>query len=223
MPPFANVPSRVGNLAALQRGDKVIVQFSVPTLTTEGQPLKPPVTLELRIGDRHPAAPAVNNGIARYEIPAVEWTGKDVTIAARVVGSNGKDSGWSTPYTVSVVPPPDVPHDIVAASAAAGVRLTWQAKGEHFHVLRLGGKETGYSLAAADVTQNEWVDSAAEFGQPYSYLVQTFVPLPGGKEAQSDLPEAKSITPEAPAPGVPTGLRAVPAATSIEAITQIMA
>jgi hypothetical protein len=216
MPPFANVPSRVGNLAALQRGDKVIVQFSVPTLTTEGQPLKPPVTLELRIGDRHPPAPAVNNGIARYEIPSAEWTGKDVTIAARVVGSNGKDSGWCAPYTVSVVPPPDVPHDIVAVSAAAGVRLTWQAKGEHFHVLRLGGKETGYSLAAADVTQHEWVDSTAEFGQPYSYLVQTFVPLPGGKEAQSDLPEAKSITPEAPAPGVPSGLRAVPAATSIE-------
>ena len=216
MPPLANVPYPATNLAAVQRGDKIVVQFTVPTLTTEGQPLKPPVTLDLRIGDRHPAAPAVSNGIARYEIPAAEWTGKDVAIAARIVGSNGKASGWSAPYVVSVVPPPDVPHNIAAISAPTGVRLTWQANGAHFHVLRLAAKETGYSLVSPDVTQHEWLDSTVEFGQPYSYLIQTFVPLPGGKEAQSDLPEAKTITPEAPLPGVPVGLRAVPAASSIE-------
>jgi hypothetical protein len=216
MLPYANVPSPVGNLAAVQRGDKIIVQFTVPALTTEGQPLKPPVTLDLRIGDRHPAAPAIANGIARYEIPSAEWIGKDVAITARVMGANGKESGWSAPLTVSVVPPPDVPHDIAAASTAVGVRLAWQAKGGHFHILRLAGKDAGYSLAAADVTSHEWVDSTVEFGKPYSYLVQTFVPLSGGKEAQSDLPEAKSITPEAPPPGVPVGLRAVPAETSIE-------
>jgi hypothetical protein len=94
--------------------------------------------------------------------------------------------------------------------------LTWQASGAHFHVLRLAGTESGYSLIAADVTRPEWVDSTAEFGKPYTYLVQTFVPLPGGREAQSDLPEATSITPEAPLPGVPTGMRAVTAASSIE-------
>ena len=216
LPPFANVPSPVGNLAAVQRGDKIIVQFAVPTVTTEGQPLKPPVTLELRIGDRRPTPAAVANGIARYEVPSAEWTGQDVVITARVVGSNGKASIRSAPFTVPVVPPPDVPRKIAAESAAGGVRLTWQAKGAHFHILRLAGKETGYSLIAADVVQAEWVDATAEFGKPYSYLVQTFVPLPGGREAQSDLPDATSIIPEAPPPGVSTGLRAVPAASSIE-------
>jgi hypothetical protein len=218
LPPFANIPSPVANLNAVQRGDKLIVQFPVPTLTTEGQPLEPPVTPELRIGDHPPAAPAVTvkDGFARYEIPSTGWIGKDAVITARVVGSNGKDSGWSAPITVSVVAPPDVPHDIRAESTAGGVRLTWQSSGAHFHILRRSGKETAYSLAAADVTQHEWLDSTAEFGTPYSYLVQTFVPLPGGKEAQSDLPEATSLTPEAPPPGVPTGLRALPASVSIE-------
>jgi len=45
----------VANLAAVQRGDKIVAQFTVPTLTTEGQPLKPPVTLDLRIGERRSA------------------------------------------------------------------------------------------------------------------------------------------------------------------------
>jgi hypothetical protein len=206
----------VGNLSAVQRGDTIIAQFTIPSLTTEGQPIKPPVTLDLRIGDRRFTPAAVTGGIARYEIPSKDWTGTEAGITARAVGANGKASVWSTPFLVTVVAAPDVPHDIAAESNAKGVRLTWQAKGAHFHVLRQAGKETGYTLIAADVAQTEWVDATAEFGKPYSYLVQTFVPLPGGREAESDLPEARSITPEAPLPGVPAGLRAVAGATSIE-------
>lgn len=215
-PPFANVPSPVGNLAAVQRGGKIIVQFTVPKVTTDGQPLKPPVTLELRIGDQRPMGPVLKDEIARYEIPSAEWTGKDVAIMARVAGANGKESNWSAPYTLPVVPPPDAPHDIAVESVTGGVRLTWQSKGEHFHILRQADAETGYTLMAVDVTQHEWVDSTAVYGKSYSYLVQTFVPLPGGKEAQSDLPDPKSISPEMPPPAVPTGLRALPAAASVE-------
>lgn len=34
--PLANVPSRVIDLAAVQRDSRIIVQFTVPRLTTEG-------------------------------------------------------------------------------------------------------------------------------------------------------------------------------------------
>ncbi len=216
MPPFANVPAPVSNLAAVQRGDKLIVQFTVPTLTTEAQPIKPPVTLELHIGDRHFTPVAVTGGIARYEIPSKDWAGTEVGITARAMGANRKASVWCAPFKVLVVAAPDVPHNIAAESTAKGVRLTWQAKGGHFHVLRQAAQESGFTVVGADVAQTEWVDATANFGKPYSYLVQTFVPLPGGREAQSDLPEALSVTPEAPLPGVPAGLRAVPGAVSIE-------
>ena len=216
MPPFANVPAPVSNLAAVQRGDKIVAQFTVPTLTTEAQPIKPPVTLELHIGDRRFTPVAVTGGNARYEIPSKDWAGTEVGITARAVGANGKASNWCTPFRVAVVAAPDVPHNVAAESTAKGVRLTWQAKGGHFHVLRQAAKETGFTVVGADVTQPEWVDATAEFGKTYSYLVQTFVPLPGGREAESDLPEALSVTPEAPLPGVPAGLRAVAGAASIE-------
>ena len=217
LPPLANVPAPVSNLDAVQRGGKIVVQFAVPSLTTEGQPLKPPLTLDLRIGGQPSTAAAVMSGAtARYEVASAEWTAKDAVITARVVGSNGKASAWSAPLTVPVLPPPGVPAGIAAESVAGGVRLTWQADGGHFHILRQAGKEAGYALAAADVTAREWVDSTAEAGKLYAYLVQTFVPLPGGREAQSDLPEAVSITPQAPLPGPPTGMRAVASAASVE-------
>jgi len=219
MPPLANVPAPVSNLAALQRGGKIVVQLTIPALTTEGHPIKPPLVVDLRIGGEPSRAPAVVTGAnARYEIPAAAWTGKDAVFTARAVGSNGKASAWSAPVTVPVLPAPPVTSAIAAASVPAGVKLTWLAAGAHFHVLRQTGsdKDAAYALAAADVTAREWLDSSVEFGKPYTYLVQTFVPLPGGGEAQSDLPEPVSITPVAPLPGVPTGMRAVASSASVE-------
>src|SRR5450631_1112639 len=89
LPPLANVPPRVKDLAAIQRGGQIIVQFSVPDKTTEGHPIPPPVKLDLRAGPadqfeenrwaagaRKISSNGAVGGIARYEIPAAEWTGK---------------------------------------------------------------------------------------------------------------------------------------------------
>jgi hypothetical protein len=69
---------------------------------------------------------------------------------------------------------------------------------------------------APDVTRPEWTDTSIQFGTPYRYIVQTFVPQGPNREAQSDLSEPYSITPEPAAPAAPTGLRAVPAPNSVE-------
>ena len=50
LPPLANVPSPVSDLAAIQRGGRIIVQFTVPVTTTEGHPIPPPLQLDLRAG-----------------------------------------------------------------------------------------------------------------------------------------------------------------------------
>jgi hypothetical protein len=216
MPPLINVPNKVSSLAAVQRGDKLVVQFGVPVRTTENEPLKPPVRLELRIGDKHPEAPQVKDGIARYEIPVSDLAGKSVLVEVRVVGSNGKDSGWST-LSVPVVKAVEMPHDIMAESAAAGVRLTWKGEGQHFRVFRSADeKDAAYTQMAGDVTAHEYADASAEFGKTYRYLVQSFEPAGGGHIAESELPGAVTVTPVAPLPGVPAGLRAIAGTASIE-------
>ena len=48
--PLANVPARILDLAALQRGNTIVAQFTIPTTTTEHITIKEPLNLDLRIG-----------------------------------------------------------------------------------------------------------------------------------------------------------------------------
>ncbi|MGP8243116.1 MAG: fibronectin type III domain-containing protein [Bryobacteraceae bacterium] len=229
VPPLANIPARVHDLAAIQRGAKIIAHFLIPQLTTEGVAIQSPVTFDFRAGEgnapfdlavwashaRKFGPPVQQDGLATYEIPCTDWTGKEVILGVRVIGANGKDVGWSNLVVVQVVAPPDKPSNLKAETADGGVRLAWQARGGHFRVLRSSANPPSYETVAT-VTAPEWLDTHVEFGTLYSYLVQTFEPLGNGKEAQSDLSEAVRITPEAPAPPAPQGLRAVPTPQSIE-------
>ncbi|HWD00278.1 MAG TPA: hypothetical protein VG456_26150 [Candidatus Sulfopaludibacter sp.] len=228
-PPLANIPSTVTDLSARQRGATVIAHFTVPTTTTEHMPIKDQLALDLRVGvwpegasveawaagARKIAPPKVEHGLATYQIPVADWVGKEVVLAARTAGENGKEASWSNYVVLPVVAAPQQPQDLRAEPVASGVRLTWHAAGQHFRILRKAGDEAQYSVVAADVAQQEWTDTQTTPGTAYSYLVQTIVPLGSGKEAESELSEVK-ITASAPPPSAPANLVAVPAPNSIE-------
>jgi hypothetical protein len=228
LPPLANVPSRIADLAAIQRGGRIIAQFTVPLLTTERRPIPQPLRLDLRAGTadhfaedewagraRQIPPGTIAHGIARYEIPSAEWTGKDLILAVHTVAGNGKAAGWSNFVVVSVVPPPDRPTALTPTATPDGVRLTWQARGADFRVFR---KTEGVDFVPlADAQKPEWIDAGAEFGQPYTYMVQTIVKLDNHKEAESDLSEEAAITPrDIFPPAAPAGVRPSPAPNSIE-------
>ncbi|MBV8903566.1 MAG: hypothetical protein JOZ22_08025, partial [Acidobacteriia bacterium] len=102
-PPLANVPSRVTAVAAMQRGSLLVVEVTPPQLTTEGFPIKPPPSLDVRAGVApEPFSESAWSASARklmpvepreYEVPVSEWAGKELTIGVRAIGANGKDSG----------------------------------------------------------------------------------------------------------------------------------
>ena len=229
-PPLANVPSPVRDLGAIQRGNKIIAQFTIPVETTEKMTIQEPLTLDLRIGTGvspfTPEAwaahatqvppPAKAKGTAQYEIPSGPWTGKDVTVGVRAVGSNGKASDWSNFIVLPIVAPPDRPMDLHGESMATGIRLTWRALGNHFHVVRKNLADATAPPVVTDVLQPEYLDTTAAIGTEYSYTVLTFVPLGDNKEAQSDLSAELKITRQAPPPGTPTGLLAVPGPNTVE-------
>lgn len=228
LPPLANVPPRVKDLAALQRGSHIVVQFTVPEATTEGHPIPPPVKLDLRAGTadhfeenewagaaRRIAPNGAASGVARYEVPAADWTGKEVIFGVRIEAGNGKQSGWSNFVVVPVVTPPEKPAGIVPTTLPQGVRLTWQAHGADFRVFRKDGD--GEFAPVANVKSAEWTDTTAEFGKRYTYLVQSIVTLANHKEAESDLSDEISITPsDTFPPAAPKGVQASTAPNSIE-------
>ncbi len=230
LPPLANIPERVTDLAALQRGGHITAHFTVPQLTTEGVQIKRPLDLDLRIGvapepfsDEKWAAAAkpvtggqVVNHIATYEIPSASWTGKDATLGVRAIGANGKEADWSNFVMVPVVPPPPVPAPVKTELTPEGVRLSWPGPEGEFRVLRRAGTEKAFNQEA-EVTATSWTDPNTAAGTPYTYIVQRIEKLHGGKEAQSDLSPAVTITPrDIFPPAVPTGLHALPAPASIE-------
>ncbi len=218
------------DLAAVQRGARMIVHFTPPGRTTEGRPLAGPVKFDLRIGTavtpfsaeawakqaRAVSNLAVRNGLVETEIPSTDWTGRDVSLAVRVIGPNGKESGWSNFVNLTVVPPPQTPADVKAEGTADGVRLTWQGAPGDFAVLRRSGTAGGFA-AVGEVQQNEYLDRTAEFGKPYTYLVQRIVKLGDNRTVQSDLSAEVTITPkDIYPPAAPQGLRVVAGPGSIE-------
>lgn len=229
LPPLANVPGHITDLAAIQRGGRLIVHFTPPTQTTEGSAIKTPLKLDLRIGTAMaqfraedwaaaaraiPAAP-VKNGLAEYEVPVEDWVGKDVTLGARAVGSNRKDSGWSNFVNLVIVAPPAAPADVKPEPTANGVRLTWQGGPGNYRVFRRADEEKAYAPAAS-VTAPEWVDAQAEFGKTYHYVVQRTVPA-GAGVAESDLSAEVTIKPvDTFPPAAPAGMRTIAAAGSVE-------
>jgi hypothetical protein len=232
LPPLANVPGRVAGLSFVQRGARLFVQFSPPQLTTEGFPIKPPLDLDVRIGpgtepvDEGSWAPGalrfprgtISNGVAGYEIPVDEWIGKQVIVGVRAIGSNGKSAGWTFAAT-PIVPAPATPSVLRAENTAEGIRLSWTGPESAFRIFRRTGSSAAQAIA--DVAGPPWTDTGTQFDQPYTYVVQGIVKLPGvaraSGEAESELSAEVSLTPkdEFP-PAIPSGLRAAAAPQSIE-------
>jgi hypothetical protein len=239
LPPLANVPSPVSDLAAMQRGGRIIVQFTVPVTTTEGHPIPPPLQLDLRAGTaeqfdenqwagsarRIPPGAAVNGcstttgqevcPTARYEIPSADWTAKEVILGVRAVAGSGKQSTWSNFVVVPVVTPPEKPAGIELTATQDGVRITWQGRGTDFRVFRKTGDEAYTQVAS--VQTPSWTDTATEFGTRYGYEVQSIVKLGNGKEAESELSDEASLVPrDVFPPAVPKGVQGSSAPGSIE-------
>ena len=239
LPPLANVPPRVSDLAAIQRGSRIIVQFTVPASDHRGPSrFRRRVRLDLRAGTADhfeenewaasarqiPPGAMVGEcnenrrgglSTARYEVPAADWTGKEVIFGVRVVAGNGKQSGWSNFVVVPVVAPPEKPTGIAPTAVQQGVHLTWQARGTDFRVFRK--TEGGDFAPVASVKTPEWTDTGTEFGKRYTYLVQSIVKVGDRKQAESDLSDEASIVPrDIFPPAAPKGVQASIAPNSIE-------
>jgi len=217
----------VTDLAAIQRGATIIVQFTVPAKTTEGQPIPPPLELDLRAGTadhfeenqwaadaRKFPAPELKGPTARYEIPAAPFAGKEIILGVRSALGR-KQSGWSNFIVLPVVATPEVPSSLASAPAPQGVHLTWQGRGNAFRVFRKSG-DTPFARVA-DVTAPEWTDTSAEIGKTYQYIVQSIVKLDNAKEAESDFSANLSVTPrDVFPPAAPQNLQGSSSPNSVE-------
>jgi hypothetical protein len=230
MPPALNIPQRVTDLSVIQRGPRIVAEFTLPVLTTEGLVITTLGPAELRIGlaelpvqvnswSAHAQTrgeTVIDHGKALIEFPAAEWMGQTVVTGVRVLGVKSKrDAGWSNLVTLSVVPPLETPGDLRAEAVPTGVRLSWQSPGANFRVLRrTGPTEKPAPLGKAE--HAEYLDNTTEYGKTYHYTVQSTQTGPDIR-AESDFSNEAEITPEDRfPPAVPSALTAIASTGSIE-------
>jgi len=229
--PLLNIPSRVTDLAAVQRGSGIIFQFTLPLLTTEGKQARIG-QVEVRAGESGQGSFELKEWVARSkridiafdkqkhilsETPAAPWVGKDLVLAVKVSGENKRDAGWSNLAIVNVIAPLAAPTGVEATAVAEGVRVSWQGPAGRYRVFRRVEQDQAVSLMAT-VEANQWVDTTTEYGKQYHYIIQA-VQKTGSGEVESELSADKTVTPidEFP-PAVPKGLNAIAAAENIELV-----
>lgn len=235
LPPALKRPVRVTDLAAVQRGSNVIVQFTIPKATTEDIPLKGDVDIELRVGppdkpfhldvwqhnaDRVPVAAKEDDGrpraAASIPVPARKWYGKTVDIAVNIRGPSGNTAGWSNFVILPVIPALAMPEDLQATDAPNGVHLEWRAKAPEFRIFRkLVGEPDWKQIGTS--TMPSYTDTI-EYGKTYQYRVQA-VQKVDDTYAESEISDVHTIKPEDRfPPAVPAGLSAIPGSRSIELV-----
>jgi len=229
LPPSLKLPSPVRDLTARQRGDKFVLEFTCPEVTTEDLPLKNPPRLELRIGtgstpfrsDDWAAQARVfdtlpnQDKLVHFETPASEWVGKEVLLSVQAFGPTGRSAGWSNFVVITVVPPLVSPEGVRVENTRKGLLVRWSGNAPAFRVLRKMEDGTP-AIQAARVQAMEWLDTAVEWEGRYKYTVQAIAPA-GAKEAESELSaEVESVREDRFPPSVPAGLTAVISTDSIE-------
>jgi hypothetical protein len=229
LPPALHVPQRVTDLSAVGQGGQILIQFTLPSHTTENLVLRKPATIELRVG---PAPspfdlgtweagaklftdlPAGSVGVT-YSAPGAEWIGKDVVIAVKLFSEKGSTAGWSNLVTLSVAPPLDPVRGLQARNVAEGVRLTWQGSGPRYRVYRRTGDEPG-AASIGETGGTEYTDTKTEYGKTYHYSVEAFRNEGNLRAISEPSPEVEITPKDEFAPPVPAGLAAVVSTGSIE-------
>jgi hypothetical protein len=212
-PPSLRLPAPVSDLAAVERGDKLIVQFTVPSKTTEDLPLNEKPKLVVYV-DQKQFPIESKDSLTRAELPAREFYGKDVKVGVKALNDKDRDAGFSNIVTLHVVPALATPANLKAQAVAEGIQLSWDSPEKTFTIFRQGPGDVG--LTKLDTTDHSpYVDKTAEFGKEYRYAVQS-----SSAAAQSEIAELpKSFTPvDIFPPTVPQALAAVVGTQSVELV-----
>lgn len=235
LPPALNIPGRVSDLTAFQRGAKLIIRFTPNFQSADRLTLEKLSAFELRAG---PAGQAPFNAETwsaqaravpvatlsadpvEVETSASDWTGADVIIGVRQLGPTGKPSEWSNLVALKIFEPLEVPSGIAAEPRASSIHLTWKssrpAPGASWRIYRKAEADPEFKLMGKAETR-DWDDTAVEYGAEYNYFVQQVAPAGGGIEAESELSEVTTLKyGDVFPPAVPVGLTVIAGIRTIE-------
>lgn len=226
--PALNIPNRVIDLTAIERGDRLDVNFTIPALTTEGLVLKTIGPVDLRVGRntshdfhiepwaesavRAAAVSPGKPGAVHLDVPLDKFVGEEVIVAVRVANSKGRMSEWSNLATVRVEAPIATPSAFTVDPDPQGVLLRWNAPNQtSFRIYRSSSKDPQPAPIATS-EKPEYLDVTTSYGLTYEYYVQA---VSGQSESQVAGP-VSITTKDTFAPAVPAGLAVTAGLNALE-------
>lgn len=221
LPPSLNLPARVTDLSAVQRGNRIYIQFTMPALTTEALPIEGTPEADLRIGasarkfdmkDWLATAKQIPDlsGKTVYVTPAAPYIGKDVVIALRLKNDGGRDAGWSNFVALPVTDPVAGPERVAVKATGKGVAISWSGSAPQYRIYRKTAD--GEFAPLGEAKQSPYLDTTAEYGKHYTYFVMGFR---GASESESSAPVDIAPIDIFP-PAVPADVKVIIGTRSIE-------
>jgi len=221
LPPALNIPQAVADLRAVQIGDEIVVRFTAPARTTDGLILSKPGPADLRLGpvsaplSSQYEVPVEPGEEVTFNVPVGSHADRSVAVSVRTVSARGRHSAWSNPVVLEVIDPLAVPAGLKAEAHARGVLVRWVSGDPRsqvqFRVSRSVEKQER-SEVVATVSKPEYLDTNAQYGNPYRYFVEAML-----GEALSRPSEVVLVIPEDRfAPETPTAVTAVAGVKTIE-------
>lgn len=235
LPPSPDIPNPVTDLHAIQKGDELDINFSVPPRTTDSLLIKHYTDIDLAVGPAEtpfdfdkwsasaqhfelPSPPPTDPDAPRPQpvsktLPAKEWMGKHIVVAVRTsMKKEDHFSQWSNRALLDVIEPLAAPAAKVEATKA-GYLLTWpeEGAGVHYLIFRRGPSDKlPVQIGATD--DPLYVDGTAQWDTPYTYTV-----IAEKGVAQSEPSKEMAVNhPDTFAPEVPTSVTALAGPDSIE-------
>jgi len=210
--PSLNIPVRIVDLHAVEHGKVLIIDFTIPAITTDGVAVKNIQSVELRVGDKEVAVNRTEPGPVHVTAPVEGLLGRDAVVHARVINSKGRPSDWSNVVTIAIVPPVAPPSQVTAEGVLEGVKVTWSAPGStHFRIFRRAPDEKD-SPQIGESDAPEYVDKTSAYGHTYVYSVQAVNGTAESDATAAEPFQSKDIFP----PAVPSGLTISPGVNTVE-------
>ncbi len=210
LPPLLNIPARTVDLEAVQRGQEVIVTWTVPAQTTEGMPLKDLGRVALLDGEEERESWEGLEPGQRVEkkLPVRVEAGKRMVLAVRNYSRRGRSEGQSNVVTLEVAAAPAAPGRVTAAARVEGVRLEWEgeAGASAYQVRRAAGDEKDFAVIG-QVESSAYTDRDVKWKTRYRYFVRPVVRTSTGVAEGADSVVVE-VTPEDTfPPSTPAGVQ----------------
>jgi hypothetical protein len=239
-PPLLNIPERADDFVARQTPEGIVLEWTWPRVTTEGEPLNDLARfdvygLELAHGSALPDAerferesrplaamrgddlkPYSAGQRVRFVLDPAPWLEKFMALGVRAEGRGGQ-SVFSNLVLIEITHPPGRPGKPSITLSRDAIVLEWTAAEDAGgYIVERSTGAAGPFLEIGRSTSPAFRDTRFEFGESYNYRVRAVAGATGqgaeGASSETVSTTARDIF----APAKPVGLRAVATGASVE-------